>query len=304
MAIPEEYDHCAQGWCTPNLNQHLPQYCGSCWAHAAISSLQDRIKRIRVKDRKDFGPDITLSVQHILNCPLAEKDDENSQVGSCWGGSTDSAYALIKHRFSTQKNVDDFVAGRGLAYSTENPYLACSSDSTEGFCEHIKDSLLKCVPENIARNCDTFAAYGGSCQALPEYPNLKIDAYGTINTTAQGTDALKLEILHRGPVSCGVDANYLVDYATGIIALNSDPKHPYQIDHVVSIVGWGKQGEKEYWIGRNSWGEYWGERGFFRSEFGAMALGEDCAWGNIKSFTVMEKVHYSEEGQNIENGAL
>jgi len=50
-------------------NQHIPQYCGSCWAHAATSSLTDRLKYMT----KNAWPEHDLSIQVILYCSEIDK---------------------------------------------------------------------------------------------------------------------------------------------------------------------------------------------------------------------------------------
>jgi hypothetical protein len=81
---PTEFDWCNQSgvsFCTANNNQHIPQYCGSCWAHATASALADRIKFAR----GGRSVDILLSVQHVLNC---------GGVGTCHGGAIDGPYQV------------------------------------------------------------------------------------------------------------------------------------------------------------------------------------------------------------------
>ena len=61
------------------------------------------------------GIDINPSVQHLLNC---------GGVGSCHGGSVDGPYQWLKKISET---------GTGISYETSQPYMACSSESKEGF---------------------------------------------------------------------------------------------------------------------------------------------------------------------------
>lgn len=73
--LPQSYSWCdvnGKNLCTRSLNQHIPQYCGSCWAHGALSALGDRIKIAR----NGAGPsDVQLSVQQCVQRALSAAID-------------------------------------------------------------------------------------------------------------------------------------------------------------------------------------------------------------------------------------
>mmetsp|Transcript_18054 Transcript_18054/g.27295 ORF Transcript_18054/g.27295 Transcript_18054/m.27295 type:complete len:345 (+) Transcript_18054:44-1078(+) len=244
---------------THSLNQHIPQYCGSCWAHGALSSLADRIKIAR----NASGDEINLSIQFVLNCG-------GSMAGSCHGGSHSGAYEFIK------KN--GFVP-----YDTCQPYLACSSESTDGFCKEVDTT---CRADNMCRTC----THDGTCREINIFPNATVAEYGGFSFW-DGRDRMKkiqAEIFVRGPVAAGVNAEPLVNYKGGIV---DDTKFWHKmVNHVVSIVGWGtsEQDGSVYWIVRNSWGQYWGEMGYFRIKAGSNALGieSEVVWATPGQFTI------------------
>jgi cathepsin X len=113
-------------------NQHIPQYCGSCWAHGTTSSLADRIN---IK-RKGAFPRATLSPQVIINCHGG---------GSCLGGNPGGVY-----QFGMVHGIPDDSCNN---YSALNPSATSCSDNQvcqvcwNGECSAVKNPKLYKVSE-------------------------------------------------------------------------------------------------------------------------------------------------------------
>ena len=268
-SLPQSYSWSNVGgvnYLTKNLNQHIPVYCGSCWAHGSISSLADRIKIMR----KAAWPDINLSIQFLLNCRMG---------GSCNGGNHIATYKAI-HEYGSIPYEDCMI------------YQACSIDSKEEVCNDKK--MFECTAVNTCKTCDTFTANGGSCTPIMQYPNATIASYGSI----KDSDNMKSEIYKNGPIACGINAEEIVDYTGGVLDV---PHKLKMINHIISVVGWGydETTNKQYWIIRNSWGSYWGELGFMKLVLGENQLGieKDCAFAIPGEWTIHNVPCY-EDGSN------
>jgi cathepsin X len=140
------------------------------------------------------GDDINLAIQFVLNCGT-------DYAGSCHGGYHTGVYEFIQR------------VGY-IPYDTCMNYLACSHDSTEGFCPHVDTTCkvskkadgfgLVVDPKSmhqVCRTCDTFAGMGGACTAISKsFPNATVAEYGMIEMDDDVVTKIQTEIFVRGCV--------------------------------------------------------------------------------------------------------
>lgn len=139
--LPDSLDYREQGLMTTDLNQHIPVYCGSCWAHSAFSSIADRIKIAT----KGANRDIIPSVQALINC---------GDAGSCNGGDSNAANSWVYRH-----GIPDVTC---QAYQAKN--MECSDINT----------CMNCDP-NPDIGCYALDPYTYPYTTLEEYGTVKGD---------------------------------------------------------------------------------------------------------------------------------
>jgi cathepsin F len=75
---------------------------------------------------------------------------------------------------------------------------------------------------------------------------------------------MKSLLYTNGPFVVGINADPLMFYTGGILDLDETKCDPKLLSHAVTLIGYGNADGKDFWIVKNSWGEKWGEKGYFR----------------------------------------
>jgi C1A family cysteine protease len=109
-----------------------------------------------------------------------------------------------------------------------------------------------------------FKAEEGTCAYVDSKSTAYLDGLETITSdeTPQvyQTSHSVYNMLTRGAVAISLDADALDDYKTGITELNGCQK----VNHAVLLIGYGEENGKKYWLIKNSWNTWWGEKGYVR----------------------------------------
>lgn len=233
------------------------QYCGSCWAHGPTSALNDRYQFAR----KNAFPKVFLAPQQLINCMPPPKD-KTQGAGGCYGGDPTEVYPWIEKNGGVHETCQN--------YQAKNLYkdFNCPAIGTCINCEH------------GGKGCHAMGQPAGQNNFTKTY----VSQYGVIqsNDTKANAAQMKAEIGTRGPIACVICVTPAFEAYTG--GIFKDTTGCTTQDHSISIAGYGTENGQDYWIGRNSWGTYWGEQGWFRLARGSNNLGIEghCQWATPK----------------------
>lgn len=187
---------------------------------------------------------------------------EQQGCGSCWA-------------FGASEALSDRYCIRGNKVLLSPQYLV-SCDSGNGGCKggYIDEAWRFLESSGIpSDNCVSYKSGGGDSGTCPSTcdDGSNIYLYKATNTRSFTDPAsIQIELFINGPIEVGfwVYEDFTA-YAGGVY------QHTYGSflgGHAVKLVGWGQENGINYWICANSWGNNWGEDGYFRIAWGQVDI--------------------------------
>ena len=178
--------------------------------------------------------------------------ENQGSCGGCWAFATVGAIEGLH-----------FIQNKTLYQLSAQQLIDCSSDfGNEGCNGGLMDDGFRYVM--YAGGVETekdypFRRYGGKCQADPKKFVAGIKGYADVQP--RNEMQLKAAVAQQ-PVAVGIQANQgsFMYYHKGVVESGCGSS----LDHAVLVVGYGEEDGKPYWLVKNTWGPYWGEKGFVK----------------------------------------
>jgi len=194
---------------------------------------------------------------------------DQGSCGSCWAVAATGALEMraeIAH-----KQAPNMLSYKELLDCVENPqhcggYGGCAGATGELAFEYISQHGLSARSSYQGDVEST-----GSCQTGMRSAVVKASSF--VRLPINELQPLMMAI-QEGPVVVSVDGEPWSNYQSGVF---DGCRRDATVNHAVLLVGYGHDSsvKKDYWLVRNSWGEWWGEKGFIRVQRHSSDKGEE-----------------------------
>jgi len=188
--------------------------------------------------------------QHLPHSKSFLRDQ--GHCGSCWAVAAAGALEM-QAEILTGKTTK--VAVNQLVDCVENLKHCGGTGGCDGATAEL---AFEFVAKHGLFSDTAYDANGGGCQSTGR-PVLTTTSWNRLPTN-EG-EPLRVALTNVGPAVVSVDGSKWFMYRKGVF---DGCEKDAVVNHAVLMTGYGKQGQRDYWTIRNSWGDSWGEDGYIR----------------------------------------
>ncbi|XAR67197.1 Cathepsin H [Bertholletia excelsa] len=200
---------------------------------------------------------------------------DQGACGSCWSfsatGALEAAYAQ--------------AFGKNISLSEQQLVDCAGAFNNSGCGGGLPSQAFEYIRYNGGLETEEsypYTAKNGQCSFSSQ--NVAVKVVDVVNITLDAENELKHAVAMVRPVSVAFEVvRDFRFYKDGVYSSEKCGNTQMDVNHAVLAVGYGVENGTAYWIVKNSWGEDWGDHGYFR-----MALGKNmCGVATCASYPVV-----------------